>query len=363
MLLVPAHAVVLARVHGELLVLGAVPTLVGGFALRLLPRFFGAPPPRGVWPALVLAPLSIAAVLRVAAALAGPAGDPLRLIAAYLTLAGAVSFALVVARLLRRHLSGRSAQAGLFLLAACWLPAAAVLALTGPQVPRVIALDALLWGFAAGHVLAVFSRTAPAFVAARPLSGRVLWPMALLWHAGLASALLGVPAGWLGVLTAVLLLAVASGLYGAGIARAQLPAGARLTRAAIRCAFGWLMLAAALLTLRGVEQLVDRSLPLSTGAARHALTLGFLLPFIYVYGVRLIPVLTGSRHPATRTVRAIVLLANLGAALRVVADGLVGDAGLARVLVVLSAIGATAALLLFAGMTVRRVRARALPMV
>lgn len=362
-LLFPGQAVALARVHGELLVFGALPTLVCGFALRLLPRFFGAPPPRGLAPALVLVPFTVGAALRVAAALAGPAGEPLRAVASLLTLAGAAVFAATVVRLISRPAADRPAQAGLFILAALWLPVAAALELAGPLVPRATALDALLWGFAAGHILAVFSRTAPAFVAARPLTERVMWPLVVLWNAGLAMALLGPAAGWVGALGAVLLLVVASRLYGRGIALRPVPPGARVIRAALRFAFGWLILALGLLSLRAAEQLFGPVMPLNTGAARHALTLGFLMPFIYAYGSRLVPVLTGSAPPGLRAVLLIVVLANLGAALRVGADALVVDADLARGAVALSALSAAAALLLFVGMTVRRLRAGALAMV
>ncbi len=362
-LLFPGQAVALARVHGELLVFGALPTLVCGFALRLLPRFFGAPPSRGLVPALVLAPFAVGAALRVAAALAGPAGEPLRAVASLLTLAGAAVFAATSVRLVRGRFTDQPAQAGLFVLAALWLPVAAALDLASPLVPRATALDALLWGFAAGHILAVFTRTAPAFVAARPLPERAIRPIVLLWNAGLATALLGVTAGWLGALGAVLLLVVASRLYGRGIARAQIPPGARLIRAALRCAFGWLIVALGLLTLRAAEQLFGLATPVHTGAARHALTLGFLMPFIYAYGSRLVPVLTGSAPPGMRAVLLTVVLANLGAALRVGADALVMDADIARAVVALSAMSAAAALLLFVGMTARRLRAGALAMV
>lgn len=359
----PAQAVALARVHGELLVFAALPTLVCGFALRLLPRFFGAPPPRGLVPALVLAPFALGAALRVVAVLTGPAGEPLRAVASLLTLAGAAVFAATAARLIGRHAADRPAQAGLFLLAALWLPVAAALELAGPLVPRATALDAVLWGFAAGHILAVFSRTAPAFVAARPLAERAIWPLVLLWNAGLATALLGLAAGWAGALGAVLLLIVASRLYGRGVALRPIPPHARVIRAALRCAFGWLILALGLLALRAAEQLFDIATPVNTGAARHALTLGFLMPFIYAYGSRLVPVLTGSAPPGPRVVLLIVVLANCGAALRVGADALVVDADLARAAVALSALSAAAALLLFVGMTVRRLRAGALAMV
>ena len=39
---------------------------------------------------------------------------------------------------------------------------------------RAAALDAVLWGFAGGHIVAVYARTAPAFIAAKPPGPRSL---------------------------------------------------------------------------------------------------------------------------------------------------------------------------------------------
>lgn len=75
------------------------------------------------------------------------------------------------------------------------------------------------------------------------------------------------------------------------------------------------------------------------------------------------PVLTGSAPPGLRAVLLVVVLTNVGAALRVGTDALVVDADLARVAVGLSALSAAAALLLFVSMTARRLRAGALAMV
>lgn len=334
-----------------------MPTIVCGFALRLLPRFFGTPPFRGVLPGAVLLPFALGVALRAVAAIAPIPGATVA--ASILATIGGLVFAAAVVSVVRA--AGRPRpDLVLFLLAALWLPAAGALDLAGA---RAAALDALLWGFVGGHILAVFARTAPAFIAARPPGAAGLAIAGWLWHVGIAAAVIGALPGWSAALAGVLAMVIATRLYGRGIARGPIPPGARLIRTALRLAFGWLLVALALLSLRAIEATFDVFTPIDTGAARHALTLGFILPVVYAYGARLVPTLAGGLPPQTRSVAAIVVLANLGVSIRVLADAFVVDPTVAASALVLSGIAAGAALLLFVALAVRSLRRGGLPMV
>lgn len=352
-----AQAVPLARLHGEILAFGAMPLIVCGFALRLLPRFAGTPPFRGLLPGAVLLPFAAGVTLRAIAAIAPIPGAAVA--AAALAAIGGLVFATAVASVLRAGSRPRP-DLVLFLLAALWLPAAGALDLSGA---RAAALDALLWGFVGGHILAVFSRTAPAFIAARPPGVAGLAIAGTLWHLGIAAAVLGVLPGWSAALAGALAIVITTRLYGTGIARGPIQPGAQLTRTALRLAFGWLLVALALLSLRAIEATFDVFTPIDTGAARHALTLGFILPVIYAYGSRLVPTLTGGPPPHLRSVTAIVTLANVGVFMRVLADIFATDPAAVVAAVGSSAIAAAAALLLFVALTVRTLRRGGLPIV
>lgn len=351
-----ARALPLALLHGDLLAFGAVPMIVTGFALRLVPRFFGSATFQGLLPGAVLIPIAVGAALRIVAA-AGPLPEA-AVVAAAFTAAGGLVFAVAVLRALGSSDRAR-ADAVLFLLAALWLPAAGVLELADA---RAAALDAVLWGFAGGHIVAVYARTAPAFIAARPPGPRALGATAMLWHAGVAAAALGQPAGWAAALAGAIVLLVSTRLYGRGIAQRPIPPGASTTRSALRFAFAWLLVALALLSLRGIGSALGVPTPVDTGGARHAFTLGFLLPVIYAYGVRLVPLIVGGPRPDLRTVVAIAVLANAGAGIRVVADTTLRDASVAAGAVLISATAAGAALVLFIAVAIRSLRRGGLPL-
>ena len=327
--------------------------LVSGFALRLLPRFFGSGPFHGLLPAAVLIPIAVSAALRTAAAsLPGAA-----LAAALLTAAGGLVFAGGVAAVLRR--SERRIDGLLFALAALWLPGAGALELADA---RAAALDAVLWGCAGGHIVAVYARTAPAFIAARPPGRLAAGLVGVLWHAGIAAAAAGALEGWIATLAGALVLIGSTRLYGRGIALRTIPPGARVTRTALRFAFAWLVVALALLSIRGIEGWFGPLAVVDTSAARHAFTLGFLLPVIYAYGVRLVPFMVGGPPPVLRAVFAIVVLANLGALIRVLADGTTRDPVVSTLVVLLSGAFAGAALMLFIALAVRSARRGGLPL-
>jgi len=346
----------LTLLHGDLLVFGAIPMIVTGFALRLLPRFFGTASFHGLLPAVVLLPIALSAVLRVVA-VAAPLPEA-AVAAAALTAAGGLVFAGAVLRTVSS--TERQRDDGiLFVLAALWLPAAGAFELA--EV-RAAALDAALWGFAGGHIVAVYARTAPAFIAARPSGPRALRVTVTLWHAGVAAAAFGQPAAWAAVLAGALVLVSATRLYGSGIALRPIPPGASITRTALRLAFAWLVVALGLLSLRGLGSALGLSLPIDTGGARHAFTLGFLLPVIYAYGVRLVPLMMGGPQPVLRAVVAIVALANVGVLIRVVADATIRDASIAAAAVLISATAAGAALVLFITVAIRSMRRGGLPL-
>lgn len=353
---VGARALPLALLHGDLLALGAVPMIVTGFALRLVPRFFRSPTFRGPLPGAVLIPIAFGAALRIVAA-AGPLPEA-AVVAAALTAAGGLVFAAAVLRVLSSSDRPR-ADAGLFVLAALWLPAAGVFDLAGEHAAT---LDAALWGFAGGHIVAVYARTAPAFIAARPPGPRVLGATAMLWHGGVAAAALGQPAGWPAALAGVIVLVASTRLYGRGIAQRPIPPSAGTTRTALRLAFAWLLVALALLSLRGIAAAVGVPTPIDTGGARHAFTLGFLLPVIYAYGVRLVPLIVGGPRPDLGAVVAILVLANAGAGIRLVANTTGRDASVAAGAVLISGTVAGAALVLFIAVAIRTMRRGGLPL-
>lgn len=152
----------------------------------------------------------------------------------------------------------------------------------------------------------------------------------------------------------------ALGLFAPSIARQSLAGHARLTRIAVRSAFLWAIVGAALLAWLGVRSAVgDAPTYLDVSAARHAFGLGLVTVMIYGVGARALPSFTGRRLWSEHLQLATIVVANLAVALRVVPEVVADSTGAG--LVALSGVLAYLGLVLFAVNIRQTLRAPAVP--
>jgi uncharacterized protein involved in response to NO len=383
--------VALVQAHGHVQLFGWAGLLVMGVALHFLPRLRGTPLvyPRAVpWLlALLSGGLALRALSQPLLASAAPGAFLWQLLLACAGLAEGVAASGIVGLLclmLRRGppLAKRPALlaflpyalGGLF----CFWLALALNAVEGVRL--LFAGQALLsgqmdltitqlglFGFLVPLALGMAARLLPLYLGLRPLSARALWPAFVSYAAGLALVLL---AFWMndyavldeylqgiGSLLMGCALLVSIGLQGILLpqrrARLMVPAvqTQRVSlparpypvaqgndRAAfgpfawiVRCAFGWLALAALALCADGAVQLAGGFAPISADAIRHATTVGFVMLLIFGVGQRLLPGFAGSRLLSPHLVTATCWLGNAAALLRVfpvLAGPWLGDPGL-----------------------------------
>ncbi|MFB3815167.1 MAG: NnrS family protein [Terriglobales bacterium] len=170
------------------------------------------------------------------------------------------------------------------------------------------------WGFMVPFVWGFSAKWLPVFLALKPLKKRRLVIAMVLSTAGVVVALAGKPRP-----AAILLL------HGAMLAPSALRIFSRTERPAktkgvhpsfpgfVRLAYVWLRIAA-MLTMWGAA---SRSVGVN-GAARHALTVGFISTMVFAIGQRVLPAFSGMRLLfSTRLMLVNLLLLNVGCLLRV----------------------------------------------
>lgn len=368
----------LVQAHGHVQLFGWAGLLVLGVALHFLPRLRGAPlaaPGLTPWLLILLGgglalrvlsqPLLVLAALNVL---------PWRMLLAVAGLAEWVGASGVVGLLcltLRRgpSLASRPALRA-FLpfvfvgLLCCWLALllnaleGIRLLLTGqallPGTEDTTIVQLGLSGFLVPLALGMAARVLPLYLGLRPLPAWALWPIFSGYVAGLALSLLSLwldsTSAWPGLLSAIAALLMGSALLLFIILQGLLlsPRWRRLMlpavqtqrvsaparpypvaqgndRAAfgpfawlIRSAFGWLALAALVLCVDGVVQLMGGFAPISADATRHATTVGFLMLLIFGVGQRMLPGFAGRKLLSPRWVTATLWLGSAAALLRVV---------------------------------------------
>jgi len=337
----------LIQAHGQIQALGFVTLFIMAVGIQLFPRFHGSRLDQPTWVSLGGLGLAGGVVLRALSQPVPPSTvrSAALLASALLELAGAILAVAAFARVFRHSVSPPSggwaavlpATLGGSLFAALLLNVygSGLLAVGSPIVPLPqdeALLHLELWGFAASMVLVVSGRVFPRFLLLRPSYARLLQLSLVLWAAGNAA----VPVSWLvaGRLPLVRAAAAAAQLLGAllfvvGLRLYEMPLRAsgtphvtNPTRLWARCAFGFLLAAAAIdLGVAVAEAAGGGAAPFtSLSAARHALAQGFLLPMIITMASRILPGYSGDmmRHP--RLLAALVWALLVGAALRSVPE-------------------------------------------
>jgi hypothetical protein len=213
-----------------------------------------------------------------------------------------------------------AATAGLMFTLTANLGACFYLALRGssPAFPawfdqRYLIL--MTWGFLVPFVWGFSARWLPIFLGLQSLRHRVLRGAVALNAAGVAAAL----AGQIWMCSVLLLLGAAVSLL--ALRLFDRPARAAKTRGVhasfpffVRSAYVWLMIAASL----GLWAANSRNATGIWGAARHALTVGFLSMMVFCVGQRILPAFSGMRHLfSTRLMFACMALLTTGCSMRV----------------------------------------------
>ena len=362
--------VVLVQVHGTIQLFGFAAVFVMGVALHVLPRFRGGSPRPRVVSAIALCGTVGAVLLRAVAQpfVELPARDFLLGLSSLLLVAAMCAFAIGALAALRGGANPHRADevviaAGVLaaplaaLLLALALPLSGAPLLADPSV-QDRAVWAMLLGCLATIIFGVWARLAPGFVAAPPArSGRLL-SAAALWLAGVVGVVADVPIGTLALVAASCALTWVLRVFGRSIARQRLPAHARATQLAVRSAFAWALVGAALLALYQMRAVLTGSGPsyLETSAARHAFALGFVTIMIYGVAARALPSFTDRRLWSPRLQLLTIALANAGVALRVLPQAVGAEGAIVSGLEGLSGLVAYVALVCFTVNLLRTIR-------
>lgn len=362
--------VVLVQVHGTIQLFGFAAMFVMGVGLHVLPRFRGAATPPWIVTAVAFCGTLGAIVLRTVAQpfVDLPARDLLLALSSVLLVAATSSFAVGALAALRGgtnpHRSDELVMAAGILAA----PIAAVLVATGmplrgaPLLVDPAAEDRAVWAMLLGSlstiIFGVWARLAPGFIASLPAHPRRLLPAAALWMVGAAGLVSEAPFAAVPLLVGLCALAWALGVFAPSIARQPLPDHARATRLAVRSAFVWALVGAALLAtyqLRGAVTGSDASY-LEVSAARHSFALGFVVIMIYGVAARALPSFTDRQLWSPRLQLLTIALANAGVVLRVAPQAIGAEGAVASALVGLSGVIAYLALVAFTVNMLRTVR-------
>ena len=319
----------LVQAHGHLQVMGWLGSFLVGVAFQVVPRFKQVP--------LRLAMLVRPAIFLIAAGLvtrtvSQPYADGHLAAAAMLTSAVAevMGVALFVASITATLAGAHRKNYDWFLFAACgWLVAGAVanvVVVSGIAVDRQTViplakdeplLTMQLFGFITLFILGVSIRILPHFLSLRPPAVDWLLPALALYNAGLV---VRVVSGWAtayghwtrsdaihglsvyAMVAGVALVILALKLHLPGVPRDTGETDRGHVKI-IRTAYVWLAVALAIDAWIATRSLGDWSPDfLQSGAARHALALGFATQMIFGVGRRLLPAL------ATRAVRGRLAL-------------------------------------------------------
>lgn len=365
--------VVLVQLHGTIQLFGFAAMFVMGVALHVLPRFRGAAAPPRIVSVIAFCGTVGAIVLRAVAQpfLDLPARDLLLGLSSILLVAATSAFAIgALGALLggmNPHRSDELVMAAGILAAPL---AAALLALGLPLGGAPLLVDpaaqdravwAMLLGSLATMIFGVWARLAPGFVAAPPARPRRLLPAAALWIVGVAGVVADVPLAALALVAALCALIWALGVFGRSIARQRLPDHARATRLAVRSAFVWALVGAALLALYHGHAVFTNSVAsyLEVSAARHAFAIGFVTIMIYGVAARALPSFADRRLWSPRLQLLTIALANAGVALRVAPQAIGVQGAIVNGLEGLSGVIAYLALACFTVNILRTVRSPA----
>ena len=359
---------VLVQVHGLMQLFGFAGLFVMGVGLFVLPRFRGAV---GVGKPLVLAIYLPTVLGLVGRAIAQPfATLPARelvLVASAGALAlGTTLYAIVALRILRSGRNPHRPDEIVIGIGLCGLPLAAALAGLGVVgTPLLVDPDAgarmewlMLLGGLATTIFGVWARLAPAFTASVPVRYRPLFAGLALWLAGIASLLLDLGvASWL-LIAGLAFITTALGVFARSIARQPLAGHARITRLAVRSAFVWALVGAAILVAVSLGVLANGFLVVS--AARHAFALGFVTLMIYGVASRAVPTFLDRPLGSPRLVLVAIVLTNVAVALRVGLQAQGGSDTLTKTVIGISGLVAYVGLIAFAASLARTFRTPAL---
>jgi hypothetical protein len=335
-----------------------------GVGLHLLPRLRGARPPRLLIHYVVYA-LAVAGVLLRAVAQPVPAlpgREFVLAIAAFCGIAAALLFAVTTLRVLASGDNPHRPDELVIAAGVIALPLAAGLAAAGSidGWPLVIAQDAddratwvMLLACLGTLIVGVWSRLAPAFVAARPYDLQLLRAGTILWLLGSVGVATAIPLAALALTTGAVVLLFALGVWGPTIARQPLRGHARLTRLALRSAFSWAVVGGLVLLAADLGLLPGTFL--TDSAARHAFGLGFVTLAIYGVAGRALPSFLRRDLASTRLHFGAVIATDLAVAMRVVPQVL-DLGGIGNPIVALSGVFAYAGMLAFAINLVRTLR-------
>jgi uncharacterized protein involved in response to NO len=367
----------IVQAHGHVQIFGWAGLLVVGVALHFLPRLRGAPLayPRAIpWLlALLGSGLGLQAFAQPLLALGGTGAHLWQVVLASAGLAQCAGASGVVALLSLTLRRGPSLARRPALLA--FLPYALIglwsfwlaLALNAVEGVRLLLVEQAmfsgqmdatitqlgLYGFLVPFALGMAARVLPLYVGLRPLPAKGLWVVFSEYVAGLLLGLLGLWMGgsialigyfqggaallmgsamlafilWQGALlpqrwTRLIIPAIQT-RHGSLPARPY-PVAQGNDRAAfgpyawlIRCAFGWLALAALIFCLNGGTLLAGASFLIDDDATRHATTVGFVMLLAFGVGQRMLPGFAGRKLLSRHLVTATLWLGNVAALLRV----------------------------------------------
>ncbi len=339
--------------HGHAQIFGWAGLMVLGVAFHFLPRLVGASLHRAEWARPVLWLLAGGIILRTVAqpGLAAAEADWSRDIARFalalsglLELAGASLAIWLLGSTMRSGLAARkhtemravipffaTSFAGLWIAlavnaVALIRAAASGRALVTPSTDRTVLVIAF-YLFLIPVAVAMAVRTFPLYFRTPAPKQRLLRAGLALLLAGAALRVTGDEANRQTVSGAgqiLLALAIVAFVVGLGLLARRLPLPRRSVnplhdpiQLLALSAFGWLLVAAGLLLLRGSDALSGPGWPAPLDAEWHALGAGFVTPLILGVGAHLLPGFARSRLRSIGLVWVTLLLANLAAVLRV----------------------------------------------
>ncbi len=181
---------------------------------------------------------------------------------------------------------------------------------------RYLAL--VTWGFVVPFIWGFSTRWLPPLLGLRKTRKQWLLPLLITLFSGVAASLAGAHlVASILFLTASLAFVLALRLWEPSDSEPKLRGVHPSTPFFLRIAHVWL-------TLAGILSIVAMSLPLPNGwagAARHALTVGFFAVVVFSIGPRVLPAFFGVRQLwSTRVMATVLVLINIGCALRVVSQ-------------------------------------------
>jgi len=342
-----------AQAHGHAQLFGWAGLMVLGVAFHFLPRLLGVPLQRPEWAHPVLWLLTGGIILRVLAqpglalADAGWKHEIARLglaLSGLLELAGTSLAIWLLGRTMRRGLAVRkhtelrsvipffaTSFGGLWIALAVNALATTRAARAG-EAPIVLSTDRIVlqiafYLFLIPVAVAMAARTFPLYFRTPAPKSRLLRAGLVLLLAGVALRIIGDEGHRKtvsGIGHLVLALAIVLFVAGLGLVARRLPLPRRSVnplhdpiQLLALSAFGWLLLAAGLLLLRGSDALGAPGWPAPFDAEWHALGAGFVTPLILGVGAHLLPGFARRTLRGTGLVWATLVLANIAALLRV----------------------------------------------